>query len=224
MYGGIIHSNRHEIDTRRMARQSLSPIEQLKPRTSARNLSGLLRYITAALALLLTLNSITHFDTTSAPFQWFSLLLPSTSNDGLHPTYLRHLASSLQKTEHGGLSPKLGLNIGRYAKVDPVYPSDYQWIDSDTREPFHKSYTRWANTNNAISRLPPGSGFDALVIARGMSNEYRSAEDPQSDKTSLLRNSTLIGWVFLRSKTSRSSANRIIQSNSTCHNQILRKL
>lgn len=156
----------------------------------------MLRYITAALALLLTFNSITHFAPTSAPLRWFSLLLPSTTNDGLHPAYLRHLASSLQTTEHGGLSPKLGLNIGRYAKVDPVYPADYQWIDSDTRTPFHKDYYRWANTNNAISRLPPGSGFDALVIARGMSNEYRSAEDPQSDKTSLLRNSTLIGWVF----------------------------
>lgn len=163
------------------------------PRSGFRNPSMMLRYITVVMASLLTINFMAQFATTSIPCRWLSFLVPLTLDDGLHPRYLRLLASSLQKAEYGSLSPTLGLTIGRYVKVDPGYTADYQWLDSDTRIPFQKKYDRWANTNNAISRLPAGSDFDAIIVARGMSNEYSSVEDPKSDKPLLLRNSTLIG-------------------------------
>jgi hypothetical protein len=69
------------------------------------------------------------------------------------------------------------------------YPGDYVWRDPATREPFADiTYTNGMN-NNAMGRMPAGSAYDVLVIARGRNGKYT---DPR-EKLEYM-NLTIVGF------------------------------
>ncbi|KAH6692226.1 hypothetical protein F5X68DRAFT_57009 [Plectosphaerella plurivora] len=67
--------------------------------------------------------------------------------------------------------------VGEHHAVLGNYPLEYVWRDPATREPFADiTYTNGMN-NNAMGRMPAGSPYDVLVIARGRNGKYTDARE-----------------------------------------------
>lgn len=137
------------------------------------------------------------------------------SLDRLSSPHLRHLASPLHPIEHRGLEVTHQQSyyvLGEDRKVYPAFPHDYFWVDSDTRTEFKGYHKQYVNTNIAMAKLPPGSGYDAVALARGLSNEYRGSDEPGQS----LRNTTIVGYVPVRIRRDiESDIEHIVDSLST---------
>lgn len=102
--------------------------------------------------------------------------------------HVEYLESPLVGHEFSETDNEIAYVVGTHHAVDPDYPANYQWVDSESRQPYADvAYTN-GNTNSALGRLPRGSQYDAVVIARGRNGRYT---DPREEKPML--NLTIIG-------------------------------
>ncbi len=62
--------------------------------------------------------------------------------------------------------------VGEHHSVSGNYPDDYEWIDPYSRQPFSKVMRKNGMTNSAIGKMPAGSPYDVLVVARGWNDKY----------------------------------------------------
>jgi hypothetical protein len=96
----------------------------------------------------------------------------------LDATYLTQLASPLTGFEFSNIDNEIAYVVGEHHLVQGRYPDNYEWIDPYSRKPFEEVIVENGNTNSAIGRMPAGSPYDALVVARGLNDKY---EDPREE-------------------------------------------
>lgn len=114
---------------------------------------------------------------------------PDDSNE-LAASYLEHLASPLDAHKIIYSNTTTAYVVGEHHPVSGEYPSDYQWVDPSSREPFNQVMMTNGMNNNAMARMPAGSPYDMMVVARGRNDRYL-------DKTEgiIYVNLTLVGYV-----------------------------
>ncbi|KAF4981684.1 hypothetical protein FZEAL_2571 [Fusarium zealandicum] len=90
----------------------------------------------------------------------------------LDTVHLDHLAAPLLGYDSSTVNNETSFIVGEHHAVSGNYPRDYQWVDPYSRKPFNKIV--WTNgmNNNAMGRMPAGSPYDMLVVARGRSDRY----------------------------------------------------
>lgn len=106
----------------------------------------------------------------------------------LNAAYLDHLAAPLAGQRLSSIRNETTFIVGNHHEVSGNYPQNYQWIDPYSRQPFAEvMYTNGMN-NNAMGRMPKGSQYDVLVVARGRNDKYM---DPTEGITYV--NLTIVG-------------------------------
>ncbi|KAF5001393.1 hypothetical protein FDECE_10956 [Fusarium decemcellulare] len=117
------------------------------------------------------------------------VLSRSQSNGHFNPVHFNHL--TIPFTDGAVGIDNETIIVGEHHAVLGNFPDDYQWIDSDSRQPFAKTMLTNGMNNNAMGRMPAGSPYEMLVIARGRSGKYM---DPTENIPYV--NLTLVGTYF----------------------------
>jgi hypothetical protein len=123
-------------------------------------------------------------------------LLRSKPPNSLDAVHFSHLASSLTGYEFSNVNNEKTFVVGEHHTVQGNYPDDYQWIDPYSRKPFVEIMHENGMNNNAMGRMPAGSPYDALVVARGLNDRYM---DPIEQIPYV--NLTIVGQVFVVTST-----------------------
>ncbi|KAH8684090.1 hypothetical protein BGZ61DRAFT_455621 [Ilyonectria robusta] len=90
----------------------------------------------------------------------------------LDATYLDHLAAPLTGKRVSNSKNETTFIVGNHHEVSGNYPKNYQWIDPYSRQPFAEVMYKNGMNNNAMGRMPKGSQYDVLVVARGRNDQY----------------------------------------------------
>jgi hypothetical protein len=139
------------------------------------------------LTLLAALKHKHSFGAASIRFQQFQTL---------NPVHLSHLASPLTGYEISRVGEETTLVVGEHHAVLGDFPDDYQWVDPYSREPFEEAMDVNGMNNNAIGRMPKGSPYDALVVARGKNDQYIDSIEGIAYANLTIVGSVLIGIFF----------------------------
>ncbi|KAF7556325.1 hypothetical protein G7Z17_g1542 [Cylindrodendrum hubeiense] len=123
----------------------------------------LLLIVTAALVFFTIL---THQATVRSPL---SISEPFEHLDAIH---LDNLAAPLAGHFFSTIGNEKTFVVGDHHAVSGNYPRKYKWIDPYSRQPFVKVMRTNGMNNNAMGRMPKGSPYDVLVIARGRNDKY----------------------------------------------------
>ncbi|KAJ3534852.1 hypothetical protein NM208_g7379 [Fusarium decemcellulare] len=115
------------------------------------------------------------------------VLSRSQANGHFNPVHFNHL--TIPFTEGAVDIDNETVIVGEHHAVLGNFPDDYQWIDSDSRQPFAKTMLTNGMNNNAMGRMPAGSPYEMLVVARGRSGKYM---DPTENIPYV--NLTLVGF------------------------------
>lgn len=106
--------------------------------------------------------------------------------------HLGVLASPLSHLGSSRIGDEVAFVVGEHNPVRGAFPADYQWVDPYLRKPFLEVMTKNSLCNSAIGRLPVGSPYDALIIARGANDRY---QDPREGVPMI--NLTVVGYVLV---------------------------
>lgn len=90
----------------------------------------------------------------------------------LDNAYLDHLATPLTGQRVTNSKHETTFIVGNHHEVSGNYPKNYQWIDPYSRQPFSEVMYKNGMNNNAMGRMPKGSQYDVLVVARGRNDQY----------------------------------------------------
>jgi len=142
---------------------------------------GRLRRPVAIIALILSSFTISAY---ISPLSNISTIRPINIPDDYHA----HLGQTLENVPTSVEDGVTSYIVGEHHEVRGEYPTDYVWVDSETRVPFEKVIHENGRTNSAIGRMPRASPYDALVLARGWNGQYT---DEREDVP--LRNLTVVG-------------------------------
>ena len=102
----------------------------------------------------------------------FGARLSWGSSQHLDPIHLDYLATPLTDREHSNVDNETAYVIGEHHAVSGEYTDDYEWVDPYSRDPFTEIMYKNGMNNNAMGRMPAGSEYDVLVIARGRNGKY----------------------------------------------------
>lgn len=161
--------------------------EALQPRRLRRRQLVL---CSAALVFLAILYILTYHHAPTAA------LLQNKPPSSLDAVYFSHLASALTDYEFSNINNEKTFVVGEHHAVEGNYPDDYQWVDPYSRKPFAEIMHENGMNNNAMGRMPAGSPYDAVVVARGLNGRYM---DPIEQIPYV--NLTIVGQVFVVTST-----------------------
>lgn len=108
----------------------------------------------------------------------------------LDTSHFEYLSAPLEDVESSTTDQGTAFIVGEHHLVDGKYPKNYTWIDSYAREPFVEVMYENGLTNSAIARMPAGSPYDVMVVARGRNDKYK---DPRESVAYV--NLTIVGQV-----------------------------
>ncbi|KAH7126528.1 hypothetical protein B0J13DRAFT_646643 [Dactylonectria estremocensis] len=87
-------------------------------------------------------------------------------------THLAHLSAPLTGHGFSTLHNETAFIVGKHHAVLGRYSRDYQWVEPESRLPFKYIMRTNGMNNNAMGRMPAGSPYDVLVVARGRNDLY----------------------------------------------------